>query len=302
MRSERILGDEAYLGRPIGLLLVALAMSCTTVGAEETRGHLVLNGGGSKPREVMETFVELAGGQDASIAVFPTASGEPDTGQYYRDLLADEYGCTNVFVAEVKTAQDARDPVLAARVLAAGGIFFSGGDQRRITEALHGTPVGDAVLEAFATGAVVGGTSAGTACQSGLMITGDGDFTVISADNVELWDGLGLFEGVIVDQHFVARSRHNRLMTVVLEHPELLGVGVDEATALWVRPDGTFEVLGDGWVVIYDARDARVTRRDGPGARQDLGVRSMTTHILLPGEVFDPAEPPVVRARGGSRR
>jgi cyanophycinase len=134
------------------------------------------------------------------------------------------------------------------------------------------------------------------------MITGDGDFTIIAADNVELWGGLGLFEGVVVDQHFVARSRHNRLMSVVLEHPELIGVGVDEATAVWVRPNGTFEVLGEGWVVIYDARGAEVTRRDGPNGRTDLGVHSMTTHILLPGEVFDPAAPLTTRVRGGSRR
>ncbi|HSL17452.1 MAG TPA: cyanophycinase [Methylomirabilota bacterium] len=291
-----------WLAVPLVVLIVVVGAS-TCSADEPPRGHLVLNGGGSKPREVMEKFVELAGGPDAAIVVVPTASGEPDTGQYYVDLFTDEYGCSNVFVADVKTAQDAQDPVLAARVLAAGGIFFSGGDQRRITEALIGTPVGSAVREAFERGAAVGGTSAGTACQSPLMITGDGDFTVLAADNVELWEGLGLFPGVIVDQHFVARSRHNRLMAVVLEHPELLGVGVDEATAVWVRPDGTFQVLGEGWVVVYDARGAEVHRREGPGGRSDLGVHSMRTHILLPGEIFDVnRREPVVRVRDGGRR
>ncbi len=282
---------------------LALSVAGAPTDADEVRGHLVLNGGGAKPREVMEKFVELAGGPDAAIAVFPTASEEPDTGQYYVDLFTDDYGCSNVFVADVRTAQDAQDPVLAARVLAAGGIFFSGGDQRRITEALIGTPVGSAVREAFSRGAAVGGTSAGTACQSPLMITGDGDFTVIAADNVEVREGLGLFPGVVVDQHFVARSRHNRLMTVVLEHPELLGVGVDEATAVWVRPDGTFEVLGDGWVVVYDAQGAEIHRREGPGGRSDIGAHSLRTHILLPGEAFDLGRrEPVVRVRDGGRR
>jgi cyanophycinase len=263
----------------------------------------VLNGGGAKPREVMEKFIELAGGKGAPIAVFPTASELPDTGQYYLDLLADDYGCTNVFVADVMDAQGAQDPEVAARVAAAGGIFFAGGDQRRITRALIGTPVGIAVREAFDRGGVVGGTSAGTACQSPLMITGDGDFTVIRADNVELWEGLGLFDGVIVDQHFVARSRHNRLMTVVLEHPELIGVGVDEATAVWVRPGGSFQVLGDGWVVVYDAQRAAITRRTGPGGRDNLGVHGLTTHILLPGEVFDINRREVVpHVRNGGNR
>jgi cyanophycinase len=286
-----------------GATIALCLLTAAPMAADSPRGHLVLNGGGSKPRAVMEKFVDLAGGRDAAIWVFPTASGEPDTGDYYRDLFVNEYGCTNVAIAPVRTAQDAQDPVLAAQVLAAGGIFFSGGDQRRITRALIGTPVGSAVREAFDRGAVVGGTSAGTACQSPLMITGDGDFTVISGDNVELWDGLALFPGVILDQHFVARSRHNRLISVVLEHPELLGVGVDEATAVWVRPDGTFEVLGEGWVVVYDAHTAQVLSRDGVGGRRDLGARSLTTHVLLPGEVFDVGRRTVlVRSRDGGRR
>ncbi|MEE4271093.1 MAG: cyanophycinase [Thermoanaerobaculales bacterium] len=282
------------------LIWCVLGVAGNVADAGETRGHLVLNGGGSKPREVMELFVELAGGTDAPIVVFPTASGEPDTGQYYRELFEDDYGCTDVSVAAVRTSQDAQDPEIASRVLESGGIFFSGGDQRRITEALLGTPVGDAVIEAHARGAVVGGTSAGTACQSPLMITGDGDFTIIAADNVELWEGLGLFPGVIVDQHFVARQRQNRLISVVLEHPDLLGVGVDEATAVWVRPDGTFQVVGEGWVMVFDARTADIRAAGGPDGRRELGVHGLATHILLPGDTFDVEGR--VRVRDGGRR
>jgi cyanophycinase len=285
-----------------GILSALVCLTGGTVHGDEARGHLVLNGGGSKPAVVMEKFIELAGGPDAAIVVFPTASELPDTGQYYVDLFTDDYGCSDVSVADVRSTQDAQDPVLAARVAAAGGVFFSGGDQRRITEVLLGTAVGDAVRDAFESGAVVGGTSAGTACQSQLMITGDGDFTIIAADNVELGEGLGLFPGVIVDQHFVARSRHNRLISVVIERPELLGVGVDEATAVWVRPNGTFEVLGEGWVVVYDARDAEITHQEGPGGRHDLGVHELVTHVLLPGEVFDPADRTLSRVRSGGRR
>lgn len=287
MMMDRLPGRERLRRWVLGAIVPVVAFGCASVGAVEPKGHLVLNGGGTKPREVMEKFIELAGGPDAAIAVFPTASELPDTGQYYLDLFADEYGCTDVFAADVMDAQEAQDPDVAARVAAAGGIFFAGGDQRRITRALIGTPVGQAIREAFEGGAVVGGTSAGTACQSPLMITGDGDFTVIRADNVELWEGLGLFDGVIVDQHFVARRRSNRLISVVLEHPELLGVGIDEATAVWVRPDGTFLVLGDGWVMVFDAASADVRRAPYGKDRTALGVHRMTVHVLLPGEVFD---------------
>jgi cyanophycinase len=235
----------------------------------------------------MQRFIHLAGGPDADLVVFPTASEEADTGDYYRELFADDYGCRNVAVAEVHDRDDAMDEKLAERVRAADGIWFSGGDQRRITEALLDTPVGTAVVEAWRRGATVGGTSAGTACQSGLMITGDGDFDVITADNVVLWPGLGMFEGVIVDQHFVARRRHNRLISVVLEHPELVGVGVDEGTAVWVRPDGTFRVIGEAWVVVYDATEAEVRRGAFTRDRTALGAHGMRMHVLIDGDVYD---------------
>ena len=269
--------------------LVLLVAAVVPAAEAAPGGSLVLIGGGSKPAAAMEKFIELAGGRDAAIVVFPTASEEPDTPEVYRKLFAEDYRCTNVWVAPVATADDARDPDIAHRVAAAGGIFFGGGDQRRIMDALRDTPTLTAVRSAFARGAVVGGTSAGTACQSSLMITGDGDFTVITADNVGLWPGLGLFRGVIVDQHFVARQRENRLLSVVLEHPDLLGVGIDEATAVWVRPDGTFEVLGDGWVMVFDARGAEVRRQARAGGGTALGAHGVVTHILLPGEVFNPA-------------
>jgi cyanophycinase len=273
------------------VLAATLLLLVGAVGAAETlieeRGHLILNGGGSRPAVVMETFIELAGGPGASIVVFPTASELADTGEVYRDLFEKEYGCTGVWVAAVVGPEDARDRKLADRVRGANGIWFAGGDQRRITTALAGSPVGAAVRAAFEAGAVVGGTSAGTAAQSELMITGDGNFTVIARETVEYTAGMGLFPGVIVDQHFVARRRQNRLISMVLEHPELLGVGVDEATAVWVRPDGTFKVLGDGWVMVYDASGARITAGARPDGRTALGVRDLKTHVLLPGELFD---------------
>ncbi len=284
------------MGRAFVLLGAACSIAAAVCAGQDgtARGHLVLIGGGSKPATVMETFVRLAGGPGTRVVVFPTASELEDTGDVYRELFASGHGCSDVVVARVHRREDALDPGLAATVRGAGGIWFSGGDQRRITLALLGTPVGAAVREAFEAGAAVGGTSAGTACQSDLMITGDGDFSVITAGNVELWEGLGLFDGVVVDQHFVARSRHNRLMSVVLEHPELVGVGVDEATAVWVRPDDTFQVLGEGWVVVYDASGAEIRRDPYGDGGVALGAHGLTTHILRPGEVYDVAARKVV--------
>lgn len=254
-------------------------------GAEPPKGHLVLIGGGKRPAAVMSKFLELAGGPAARILVVPTASELPDTVASYRKELA-ALGATNVEGLDVRIPPDAHRESLVKEVEQAAGIFFAGGDQRRIVKALHDSPVGRAIEAAWRRGAVVGGTSAGTACMSPLMLTGEGDAKTITAKNVELWPGLGLFPGAILDQHFVARQRQNRLMSVVLEHPAYLGIGVDEATAVWLRPDATFEVLGEGSVVVYDAAAATVTRGPGEGSVL-LGVRNLRTHVLLPGEVFD---------------
>ena len=269
--------------------MIAAMLSAAVTGAQSvgSSGHLVVIGGGEKPAAAMRKFVELAGGPSAPIVAIPTASEEPDTPSYYLELFRDEYGCTNVEVLDITTRDDATRPDYAEIAANARGIFFGGGDQNRITRALLDTPVGTAIADAFARGAVIGGTSAGTACQSALMITGEGDFTVIRANSVELVPGFGFFRGVIVDQHVIARQRSNRLISVILEHPDLVGVGVDEDTAVWARPDDTFVVMGAGSVLVVDASKATVSRAPREDGKDLLGVRDLRVHVLLPGEGFD---------------
>ncbi|HVN75846.1 MAG TPA: cyanophycinase [Thermoanaerobaculaceae bacterium] len=269
------------------LFVSALLAAAAYAEGPAPKGNLILIGGGEKPKEAMAKFVELAGGPSAPIVAIPTASEEADAGSYYEKLFRDEYGCTNVVALPIKTKADAMRPEFAQRAAAAGGIFFGGGDQVRITNAILGTPVGAAITQAFERGAVVGGTSAGLACQSDPMITGEGDFTVIRANTVELKPGFGFFRGVILDQHFIKRQRENRLLAVILEHPDLLGVAVDEGTAVWVRPDRTFTVMGESAVVVIDAAKAKVERNTGEKGQDRLGVHGLRVDILLPGESYD---------------
>lgn len=236
----------------------------------------------------MRKFIELAGGKDAPIIAIPTASSEPDAAEYYEKLFRETYGCTNAVSLDIRKKADAARADWVALARKAKGIFFGGGDQIRITNALLGTPVGDAIAAAFADGAVVGGTSAGTACQSEVMITGEGDFSLVATRSVETWRGLGFLpDDVVVDQHFLKRQRENRLLSVVLEKPALLGVGVDEATAAWFRPDGTFQVLGRSAVMVLDAKGASVHRRERDTGQDSLGVHGLKLHLLLPGDVYD---------------
>ncbi|MHB1044644.1 MAG: cyanophycinase [Thermoanaerobaculia bacterium] len=272
----------------LALLFGALPQPAVGGGPAPRSGHLVLIGGGDKPADAMRKFVELAGGKDAPIVVIPTASSEADTPEYYEKLFREELGCTDAVSLRIRSRADASRPDFVALARKARGVFFGGGDQIRITNALLGTPVGDAIAAAFASGAVVGGTSAGTACQSVKMITGEGDFTQVRTRSVELWQGLGFLPSdVVVDQHFLRRQRQNRLLSVVLEHPELLGVGVDEGTAIWVRPDGTLQVLGESGVLVFDAKGATVARQPKATGQDLLGVRGLTLHLLLPGDTYD---------------
>ncbi len=272
----------------LSIALLAVLSASALADDAPARGHLVLIGGGDKPPEAMRKFVELAGGKDAPIVAIPTASSEPDAAEYYEKLFREEYGCTNAVSLDIRKKADAERTDLAALARNARGLFFGGGDQIRITNALLGTPVGDAIAAAFASGAVVGGTSAGTACQSEVMLTGEGDFSQVRTRSVETWKGLGFLPaGVVVDQHFIRRQRENRLLSVVLENPELLGVGVDEETAIWVRPDGTFQVLGRSGVMVFDAKEAPVSRQPRDTGQDLLGVHALKLHLLLPGETFN---------------
>jgi cyanophycinase len=283
--------------RRISLLAMAGLVTAGSVAppsAERARGSLVIIGGGDRSEAMMRRFVELAGGRGARIAVVPNASSEPEvTG---RALVAelDSLGA-RAFVYHLDRAA-AMTQASARPLDSAGGIWFSGGDQARVTAALAGTPALRAMQRRYREGAVVGGTSAGAAIMSDSMITGNqtppGDTTgyygdeypTIARRRVEIVPGLGFLPGAIVDQHFIRRERHNRLLSAVLERPSLLGVGIDESTALEVGSDGRWRVLGESAVVVYDARRARVTDHREPL----LGATGLRVHVLPAGGVFDP--------------
>jgi cyanophycinase len=261
-----------------------LASTAAIEPQSQTRGgHLLLIGGGYKPPEVMKHFVALAGGGERPVVVLPLASDESrPTGEELKKQL-EAAGTRDVRVVHIDERRDALKPEVVEVVRSAGGVFFGGGDQNRISQRLVDTPLLEALRELMARGGVVAGTSAGAACQSDVMFVGEGDETVLRAENIVTTRGIGLLPGTIVDSHFMARKRQGRLMSLVLEHPDLLGLGIDEGTAAWVKPDGTLEVLGQGWVVLYDAAHARVVRTKDN--RQS--VSGLVQHVLVDGQRFN---------------
>jgi cyanophycinase len=259
--------------------------------ADRPRGTLFIVGGGPTPDAVTRRFVALAGGPAARIVVFPMASAVESTGPEKVEQLEG-------LGARATSARLSRDEALrpeSARLLdSATGVWFSGGDQSRLTAALAGTPVERAIHDLYGRGGVIGGTSAGAAVMSARMLTGDerrpgGDrpdstqaWITVDRDNVVTAPGFGLLPGVVVDQHFLRRRRHNRLLSLVLEGPDRLGVGIDEGTAVEVRPDGTWQVLGASAALVLDARGADAT------SAGRLGGADVRLHLLPAGATFDP--------------
>jgi cyanophycinase len=253
-------------------------------------------GGGSQPRDLVVQFVDLAGGPGkARIAILPMASeASAESGrekaEELRGLGAD------AFVLDLTRAQADADSAVRL-VNSATGIWFPGGDQSRLVAHLQGSAVLRAIHQRYRNGAVVGGTSAGAAIMSDSMITGNqcwpgmttavdsgGSYKRIARNAIEIVPGLGFLHNAIVDQHFIKRQRENRLISVVLERPSFIGVGIDEGTALRVDPDGKWTVLGASGAIVFDARDARITP---PGAPR-LGVLGMHVSVLPAGSTFDP--------------
>ena len=264
------------------LLLILL----TAPGARAQ--HLVIVGGGARPASVVAEIVALGGGAAGRLVVVPQASG---VAAEVGPAQAAEFTASGIPAVVALGAPDADSTV--ALFDRATAVFFSGGDQNRLVAALVGTRTLAAVRAVLARGGVVAGTSAGAAVMSAVMITGEerppadpeAPFSTVEPGTVVTAEGFGFVTWAVVDQHFAARRRQNRLLSLVLERPDLVGIGVDEATAIVVGPDGHVRVVGDGSVQVFDARGVSVeTRGRGFSAR---GVR---LHVLAHGDRFAPGE------------
>jgi len=263
--------------RRITLLVVLaaglLSAAVTAKAQPRPKGHLVVVGGGGVPDVIMKRALELAGGPAAPMVIFPQASELTDTGDVAVDMWK-KAGATNVRWMPLTDAQAARQAVESAAF-----IWFPGGDQAKLMKAFEGTGVPEVIARRYRDGAVVGGTSAGAAVMSAIMLTGDADLESITVGATKTAPGLGLWPEVIVDQHHLKRQRQSRLISLVLEHPTLVGVGIDERTAAIVSGP-RFEVIGESSVLVIDARRAKVEPR-APGTLS--AARDITVHVLTSG-------------------
>ncbi len=255
----------------------------------ERRGWIIPIGGAENKendRHILERFVAVSGGRDADIVVIPTASRMNETGPRYEKLFGD-LGAARVTVMDFDTRRDCQEPGRLKRLEEASGIFFTGGNQLRLSTLLGGTPVAKLIRVRNAHGVTVGGTSAGASILSEHMIAfGDEGSSVISG-SVRLAPGLGLTNRFIIDQHFRQRDRLGRLLTALAYNPFAVGIGLDEDTAAFIAPDETVEVEGSGGVTIVDGADVSFSSMDAVSEGQPVCMLGLRLHILVAGATFN---------------
>jgi len=236
---------------------------------------LVIVGGGGTPLAVRQHFVKLAGGKTARIAVLPQASSRKDRGQSSVKMFS-ELGA-KVFIVELKNQKTAR-----AQLDEATAIWFPGGSQAALFDALEKAGLVKPIRDRHARGLPIGGTSAGAAVMSAVMIPHMPEKPSLRAGNTPTTPGLGLAPRLIIDQHFIVRRRMNRLLSAVIDHPEHIGVGIGEATAIVVRGNH-FSVMGENSVVVIDSRTAKRVRSGKGKLQSAAGVK---LHVLKAGQEF----------------
>ena len=264
-------------------------MSPSRVVEGEQRGWIVPIGGAEKkendPR-ILKRFVELCGGSEANIVVIPTASQLADTGERYEKLFKG-LGAVEVGVLDFDMRRDTEEKNRLTRLDQATGIFFTGGNQLRLSTMLGGTPVAQRIRALNAGGVHVGGTSAGASILSEHMIAFGKEGLSPTAGSVRLAPGLGLTNRFIIDQHFSQRDRLGRLMAALAYNPYAVGIGLDEDTAAFIRPDNTVEVEGSGSVTVLDAGNLQFSSMAQAGEHDPVCMLGVTIHVLIAGATFN---------------
>src|SRR4029077_16794753 len=253
------------------------------------RGWIIPIGGAENKendRRILERFVRQSGGRDAEIIGIPTASRLHETGPRYEKLFL-EIGAGRVGVMDFDTRRDCQEPGRLRRLEAATGIFFTGGNQLRVTTLLGGTPVAKLIRQRNAHGVTVGGTSAGASILSEHMIASGDEGSSLIAGSVRLAPGLGLTNRIIIDQHFRERDRLGRLLTALAYNPFAVGIGLDEDTAAFIGPDETIEVEGSGGVTVVDASDVSYSSIGKVSEVQPVCMLGLRWHILVAGATFN---------------
>lgn len=285
------------------VLLLLLSVAFTRPVTEDTlyfktegpsKGSLVIAGGNLRDTAVVNKFIELSGGKDALIVFIPTASGSQtfDTARTVSILTSS--GATNVRLLHTYDKAVANTEEFASVLRQAGGVFFGGGRQWQIVDAYAGTLTEKEIRKVLDRGGAIGGSSAGATIQGSFLARGDTKSnTIMIGDHVE---GFSYLTNSAIDQHLLVRNRQHDLIEVVSLYPHLLGIGIDENTAVLVQGN-RMEVLGQSYVAIYDHNLWVKATGDSSSI-----INGGKFFFLMKGDVYDVKERKVLRWAGGNTR
>jgi cyanophycinase len=265
-------------------------------------GSLIIIGGHEDKegdKEILREVCFRVGKAPLVVATIATAHPE-DVWQEYRDIFR-SLGLTALEHLHIQSREDAFAPENLAILEDAGGVFFSGGDQLRITSRIGGAPVCERIRKIFSDGGVIAGTSAGASAVSESMLVSAPSGESHKMDSLQMAPGLGFLRGVIIDQHFAERGRLGRLVGAVAQNPRLLGVGIDEDTAILAESQ-RFRVIGSGAVYVVDGMRESYTNLSEEEPGKAVSIFGLCLHILSSGDEFDldtrqPFSPPSAQAK-----
>ncbi|MBK1698072.1 cyanophycinase [Rhodovibrio salinarum] len=254
------------------------------------KGTLIAIGGAEDKTSNLEVLTRVfayAPADNKTVAVIATASQIPEEVLPAYEQVFKRLGATHVHSLDVQDRKAAKDPKTCEAVQSAGVIFFTGGDQMRLTHVLGGSPLLQAVRARYQEGAVVAGTSAGAVALSSTMIYNGHAADALRKGAVKMSNGLGFVDDVVIDSHFLERGRFTRLMEVGATNPEYLGFGLGEDAGVIFHNGGFVEAIGPGHVVIVDSHDMGSSNVADLEDGQPVAVENVVMHALIAGHGYD---------------
>ena len=250
------------LGKPSLFVLTVLGIVIPAAWAEEpaSAGSLVIVGGGGIPDALRDKFMALAGGKAANLVIVPTAGNAADRTDEHEGYLGPwrKYSPAGLSLLHTRSREQASDPAFVQPLARATAVWFSGGDQVKLVEPYRGTAVERELKALLKRGGVIGGTSAGAAVMSDVMIEGGNP-------KADVGHGFGFITNAVVDQHFLRRSRVNRLLGVIADRPHLIGIGIDEGTG-FILESNKWSVVGRSYVVAFQVgKDGKIVSLESFG-------------------------------------
>lgn len=278
-------------------------MTPSRVADGSQRGYIVAIGGAEDKvnnQSILRSFLELCGGEKASITIIPTASQSDDTGTRYSRILRD-LGARSTKVLDFTSREECGREDLIEQLRDSDGVFIAGGNQLRLSTILGGTAVAQILRRMNAEGVTVAGTSAGAGFVSEHMIAHGDEGSSPRAQMVTISPGLGLTNKVIIDHHFQQRDRMGRLLAALSYNPFAVGIGLDEDTAAFITPDDHVEVVGSGSLTIVDPSELEHSSLDSARENEPVCLVGIKLHFLVDGWSFDLASHTATRSAALAR-